>query len=97
MRGPTGVRFTRSPEALSRYIGADVLVTIPGDEQVHELSGGASAIWEELRTPRDVVDLIDRLTSAHAAEPSLIATQVEECIDTLLRLRVVEEVQEFDG
>jgi hypothetical protein len=97
VRGPTGIRFQRSAEAMTRRVGADVLVTTPADEQVHELSGGASAVWEELRTPRTVVDLVDRLASAHGAEPTEIAAQVEACIDTLTQLRVVEEVQDFDG
>jgi hypothetical protein len=82
---------------MTRRVDADILVTIPGDEQVHGLAGGASAVWDELRTPRTLVELVDRLASAHGAEPSHIATQVEGCIDALLRLRVVEEVQDFDG
>jgi hypothetical protein len=82
---------------MTRHVGADVLVTTPTDDAVHELSGGASAVWEELRTPRTVVDLVDRLASAHGAEPSDIVAEVEGCLDTLVRLKVVEEVQDFDG
>jgi hypothetical protein len=82
---------------MTRHVGADVLVTTPTDDAVHELSGGASAVWEELRTPRTVVDLVDRLATAHGAEPDDIAAEVEGCLETLVRLKVVAEVQDFDG
>jgi hypothetical protein len=97
MRGPTGVRFQRSTEALSRRVGTDVLVTTPTDDQVHELSGGATTVWEELRAPRTMIDLVDRLASAHGEEPKEIAAQIEGCLNSLVRLGVVQEVQDFDG
>ncbi len=64
---------------------------------MHELSGGATAVWDELRAPRTVVDLVERLASAHGEEPSEIAAQVEGCVDSLVRIGVVQEVQDFDG
>ena len=82
---------------MSRRVGADVLVAIPAADDVHELSGGANAVWTDLRTPRTVVDLVERLAVTHAAEPSDIEGQVVACLDTLLELGVVEEVQDFDG
>lgn len=97
MRAPTGIRYQQSAEAMTRRVGDDVLVATPVDEQVHELSGGASAVWQELRTPRTMVNLVDRLATAHRVAPSDIAAQVEECLDALVRLQVVEEVQDFDG
>jgi hypothetical protein len=92
-----GVRFERSTQALSRRAGTDVLVTTVADEHVHELSGGASAVWEELRSPRTLVELVDLLASQHETEASQIAEQVECCLDNLVRLRIVDEVQDFDG
>lgn len=97
MNGVVGIRFQRSTEALWRRVGADVLVTTPADEEVHELSGGASAVWEQLRTPRTLVDLVDDLATAHGAEPPDIEAQVEGCLDTLLHLKVVEEARDVDG
>ncbi len=96
MKGPTGIRYTRSSAAMTRRVGADTLVTMPADDAVHELSGGASAVWEELRNPRTVSDLVDRLAAAHGADAPAIAVEVEACIDTLVQLRVVDEVQDFD-
>ncbi|MEO8424764.1 MAG: PqqD family protein [Actinomycetota bacterium] len=97
MRGPTGARFERSTKALSRRVGAEVLVTTPSDDEVHELSGGATAVWVELRTATRVADLVDHVALAHDVDPSVIASQVEGCLDTLLQLGVVEEVHGFDG
>ena len=97
MRGPKGIRFQRSTVALNRRVGSDVLVMTPTSDAVHELTGGASAVWAELRTPRTVIDLVDRLAVAHGERPSDIAAQVDGCLDSLVRLGAVEEVQDFDG
>jgi hypothetical protein len=82
---------------LSRRVGTDVLVTTPTDDGMHELSGGATAVWDELRVPRTVVDLVDRLASAHGEEPSEIAAQVEGCLNTLVDLGVVGKERDSDG
>jgi hypothetical protein len=81
---------------LSRRVGTDVLVTTPTDDEIHELSGGATAVWDELRVPRTVVDLVDRLAAAHGEEPPTIAAQVEGCLESLVRLGVAREVQDLD-
>jgi hypothetical protein len=82
---------------MSRRVGTDVLVTIPSEDEVHELSGGANAVWRDLRAPRTVLDLVERLAIAHGTEPCHIEGQVVACLDTLLQLGVVEEVQDFDA
>ena len=41
-------RFRHASDALYRRVGVDVLVTRPGDPQMHELSGGATAVWDGL-------------------------------------------------
>lgn len=97
MTGAAAVRFQRSTEALSRRVWTDVLVTTPGDDDIHELSGGATAVWEELRAARTLPELVERLAAAHGVPQSEIAAQVEGCLTTLLDLRVAEEVQSIDG
>ena len=96
MRGPTGVRYQRSTEALSRRIGSDVLVTVPADERVHELSGGASAVWADLSEPRTVVELVGRLAQIHGVARDVVAGQIARCIDTFLALGLVQEEPGFD-
>ena len=97
MRGQSGIRFQRSTVVLSRRVGIDVLVTTPSTNEVHELRGGATAVWAELRTPRTMPELVDRLAVAHGERPSDIAAQVDGCLDSLVSLGVIEEVQEFDA
>jgi hypothetical protein len=95
--GPEGVRFQRSAEALSRRVGRAILVSTPKSDGVHELTGGAIAVWDELRTPRTLVDVVERLSFSYAERPSDIAARVVECVDSLVVLGAVEEVRDFDG
>ncbi len=97
MSDQAGLRFRRSDRALSRRVGADVLVTTPGDEDVHELSGGAMAVWAVLETPRTLSELVGDLADAHAAQPAEIADDVEGCLLTLMAFGVVEEVPDLHG
>ena len=92
-----GIRFRRSPEAFSRRVGTDVLLAILGHEDVHELSGGASAVWADLDVPRTHAELIDRLAAEHDVEPSDIAEDVAACLGTLRELGVVEEARDLDA
>jgi hypothetical protein len=91
------IRFQRSTVVLSRRVGSDVLVTTPMSGEVHELMGGAAAVWAELRTPRTLIELVERLSFMHGEDPSDIAAQVDGCLDSLVRLGAVEEVQDSDG
>ena len=91
------VRFRRSDLALSRRVGAEVLVTTPADEELHELSGGAMAVWAVLEIPRTLTELVDDLAGAHGAQPAEIADDVEGCLLTLMACGAVEEVPGLDG
>lgn len=96
MTGPDGgIRFRRSPEALSRRVGTDVLVTVPGQAEVQELSGGAHAVWADLATPRTLSELVDRLATEHDVEPDDIAGEVRACVGRLRILGVVEEMTDL--
>jgi hypothetical protein len=97
VRGPVGIRFQRTTDVLSRRVGASMLVTRTDGSDVHELSGGASAVWTHLSAPRTLASLVERLAAEHSSTPADIAGEVESCMDTLVNLGVVEEVQDFDG
>jgi hypothetical protein len=84
-------RFRLSSDALYRRVGADVFVTRPGDPQMHELSGGATAVWDGLHVSPTFPELVDQLAAAHGMEAEQIAGQVEDCLEMLLGLGVVEE------
>jgi hypothetical protein len=96
LRGPSGIRFQRSTQTLSRRVGSDLLLTTPGDVVVHELSGGAVAVWGHLSTPRTLSELVDELAVAHSVPTVQIAEQVATCVDSLVAAGVVEEVLDFD-
>ncbi len=92
MSGSNGaICFRRSAEALSRRVGAEVLVTTPGDPDVHELSGGASAVWLGLEIPSTLPVLVGRLALGYGVRAGQISAQVEECVMTLLGLGLVVE------
>ncbi|HEX6231076.1 MAG TPA: PqqD family protein [Actinomycetota bacterium] len=86
------MRFRRSPRTLERRVGAEVLVMTTDGPDVHELSGGAVAVWEELGSPRTVLEIVDRLAAEHAVESAEIAEQVRGCVDQLVGLGLVEEL-----
>lgn len=97
MTVPHGVGFRRSPRALWRRIDTGVVVTTLEHDDVHELTGGAGAVWADLDVPRMLPELVGRLAAAHGEVPEAIASQVEGCIEALLSLGVVEEVQSLDA
>jgi hypothetical protein len=78
-------------------VGAELLVTTPGDEYVHELSGGARAVWADLEIPRTLAELVHDLAVAHGAQPAEIAGDVEGCLLTLVACGAVEEAGDLDG
>jgi coenzyme PQQ synthesis protein D (PqqD) len=92
----SGIRFQRSTQALSRRVGPDLLVTTPDDVDVHELTGGAVAVWGNLSVPRTLSELIDQLAVAHGVPTAHIAEQVATCIDSLVAAGVVEEMLALD-
>ena len=83
-------RFRRSSDALHRRVGADVLVTRPGDPQMHELSGGATAVWDGLDASPTLAELVERLAAQHGMQGEQIGDEVEDCLEMLLDLGVVE-------
>ena len=90
MRLQDDVRYRRSPDALFRRVGVDVLVTRPGDPRMDALSGGATAVWNSLIVASTLEELVDRLAAEHGVEEEQIRREVESCLDTLLELGVVE-------
>lgn len=83
--------------ALSRRVGVDVLVALPGGGDVHQLSGGASAVWAGLEAPSTAPELVDRLAAEHGAVGADIGQDVRSCLATLRDLGIVEELGNVDG
>jgi len=85
-----GIRFHRSPSALWRRVGADVLVVMPADPEIRELSGGARAVWDALGEAQTPAELVDRLAASHGVEARLIASDVDACLTVLVGSGLVE-------
>jgi hypothetical protein len=86
---PRTAVLSRSPGVLSRRVGSDVLVARLEAGDVHELSGGASALWQALDASMTLAELIDALADLHGVQRSEIAAQVEACVDSLVDVGVV--------
>jgi hypothetical protein len=90
VRFTNDTRFRPSADVMVRRVGPDVLVTRPDDPQTHELSGGATAVWEGLYVSPTLPELVDRLALQHGMEVEQIEGQIESCLEMLLGLGVVE-------
>lgn len=97
MRFRSDTRFRRSSDALHRRVGVDLLVTRPGDPLMHELSGGATAVWDGLHVSPTLSELVDRIAAAHGIEAKQIEDQVERCLELLLELGIVEDGSDPDA
>ena len=81
----------RSPNVLSRRVGASWLVTTADDPDIHELQGGAALVWERLEPPTSIDALIGDLLAAGVKAPDL-RSQVEGVIRSLQTIHVLQEV-----
>ena len=90
MRFRNDTRFRSSSDVLCRRVGLNVLVTRPGDPLMHELSGGATAVWDGLQVSPTLHELVDRLAAEHGTGAEQIQGQVEDCLEMLLGLGVAE-------
>jgi len=82
--------FHRGREVLSRMVGDDVIVAIPGRDDFDFLTGPAAAIWDMLDRPCSTADIVDRLASIYAAEPDVIAAGLADLIGELVSHGAVE-------
>ena len=67
-----------------------MLVMRLGDPLMHELSGGAAAVWDRLQDSPTLPELVDRLAAEHGIQAKQIEDEVEACLEMLLGLGVVE-------
>jgi hypothetical protein len=74
-----------------RTLEAVVLLPVEGDEVV-TLAGTGTEIWELLAEPRTLEALVTVLADAHAADPAIVATDVEPVLERLVELAAVEAV-----
>lgn len=86
----------RSPSALTRAVGSDVLLTAPGRDDVVRLGGTAGAVWGLMESPQTISSLVDALTRRYRADPKTIAADVERLVSELLEQGWAEAVADGD-
>lgn len=86
----------RSPSALSRAVGSDILVTAPGREDVVRLGGTAGAVWVLMESPQTISSLVDALSHRYRAAPETIAADVERLVSELLEQGWAQSVADGD-
>jgi hypothetical protein len=94
MRNLKEATFRRSPEALYRRVGGDILLATPGREDFDTLSATGSATWDLLETPRDLAELVDVLASNYDVPPQSIVSDVAALLLELHRRGWIQEVEE---
>jgi hypothetical protein len=86
--------FQRSPGALFRRVGGDVILARPGREDFDSLSSTASAAWELLDTPKGLDQLVNELAVQYGMQPHSITSDVAALLLDLLRRGWIEEAEE---
>ncbi len=90
------VWLTRSPGALWRRSGAEVLVTRQGLDRVERLNTTAAAIWDRLAEPTTPEELLERLAGEYGRDAERIAPEVGELLADLVARGLVDAVADAD-
>jgi hypothetical protein len=91
-----GVAYRRSSAVLSRRVGHEVIVaTAEGDP--FALTGTGLTIWNLLRTPRTVPELVRELSAAYGAPRAAVGSDVQPFLADLISRGLVDEVGSAHG
>lgn len=88
----SSVRFRRSPSALFREVGPEVLLAAVGRPGFDVLSGPATAVWALLDRPQTLEELVASLEDRYDAPRASIETDVQRLLAELTRRGWIEEV-----
>jgi hypothetical protein len=89
--------FRRSPTALFRRVGGDVILATPQREEFDSLSSTATAAWELLDTPKGLDELVNQLAVEYGMQPGSIVSDVAALVLDLLRRGWIEEVEDNES
>lgn len=93
MRNLNEGTFRRSPDALFRRVGGDIILATPEREDFDSLSSTASAAWELLDTPKELDELVNELALEYRMPPHSIVSDVAALLLDLLRRGWIEEAE----
>jgi coenzyme PQQ synthesis protein D (PqqD) len=85
-------RFRRSPAALFRTAGSEVLLASADRDGVDLLPGTAAAVWLLLEEPASLAHLSEDLAELYAMPVERVVEDVEPLVDELTRRGWVERV-----
>jgi hypothetical protein len=82
--------FRRADRVLWRSFAAEVLVAVPGRDDIDHLEGTAAAVWDELEAPRTATEVIDRLCAEFASPADVVGPDVETLLKDLVLKGCIE-------
>jgi hypothetical protein len=83
--------YRRASQVLHRNAGPDVLAMVPGDEEVHLMSGPAAVLWDLLSEDARLDELTGRIAELYAQPTDKIGPALEVCLRDLADRGLVEE------
>ena len=83
--------YRRSPHALYRNIGPDVLAMLPGAEDMHVVSGPAAVIWDLLSEDAGLDEMIGEIADLYEHPTEEVTPALEVCLRDLVDRGLVEE------
>ncbi len=94
MAGETTTVLRRSPAALFRFVGAEVLLAPPGRRDFDLLGGVGTDVWRLMADPVDLEDLVRVLANRYGADLDLVGRDVRTLVDALVAAGLAEHVGE---
>lgn len=85
------VAYRRASTVLTRRVGEEIIVA-SAEEEPHLLTGTGLAIWNLLRTPRTVSELVRELTAGYDAPRAAVMSDVQPFLADLLSRGLVDKV-----
>jgi hypothetical protein len=90
----TGQRYRRSPAALHRTVGQEVLLAGTDRDGFDVLPDTAAAVWTLLDEPATLPGLSDELARTYGTPVQRIAADVGPLLDELVRRSWLERIDE---
>jgi hypothetical protein len=85
--------YRRADRVLWRSFAAEVLVAVPGRDDVDHLEGTAAAVWDELDAPRTAAEVTDSLCEEFASPAAVVGPDVETLLEDLVQRGCIEAAQ----
>lgn len=84
-------RYVRRHDVLTREVETAVLLLRPGGGDVLSLSGAGTAIWDLLRRPMTLDDLVHTLAERYHVAPEDIVHEVRSTVDSLVEQALLRQ------